>query len=105
MEFIETPIFTKRISQLISERDYHLLQLELSIRPESGDLIKQSGGIRKKRWATSQRGKSGGIRILYYHIEQSNQIYMLFAYSKTETEDLTPDQIKQLRQLVQEYLK
>jgi hypothetical protein len=40
MEFIETPIFTKRIKQLISDEDYHLLQLELAIRPESGDLIK-----------------------------------------------------------------
>ena len=105
MGFIETPIFTKRIKQLISDEDYHLLQLELAIRPESGDLIKHSGGIRKKRWSASGRGKSGGIRIIYYHIDTSNQIYMLFAYPKNEADDLSQDQIKQLRHLVQEYLK
>ena len=74
MEFVETPIFTKRIKQLISDKDYHLLQLELTIRPESGDLIKQSGGIRKKRWAFSGRSKSGGIRVIYYYIHSANQI-------------------------------
>ena len=70
MEFIETPIFTKRIKQLISDKEYHLLQLELTMRPDSGDLIKHSGGIRKKRWAVSGRGKSGGIRVIYYHFDQ-----------------------------------
>jgi len=50
-------------------------------------------------------GKSGGIRIIYYHIDQFNQIYMLFAYPKNEADDLSPDQIKQLRHLVQGYLK
>lgn len=44
MEFLETPIFTKRITELISDTDYHLLQLELSIRPDTGDMIKGSGG-------------------------------------------------------------
>lgn len=105
MEFIETPIFTKRIRQLISDDEYHLLQLKLAIRPESGDIIKQSGGIRKMRWAASGKGKSGGIRLIYYYIDQYDQIYLLFAYPKSETEDLTPDQIKQLRHLVREHLK
>ncbi|MDI6402018.1 type II toxin-antitoxin system RelE/ParE family toxin [Balneolaceae bacterium ANBcel3] len=105
MEFIETPIFTKRIKPLMSDEDYHLLQLELTIRPESGDLIKHSGGIRKKRWTASGQGKSGGTRIVYYYIDTSNQIYMLFAYPKNEADNLSQDQIKQLRHLVQEYLK
>lgn len=105
MEFIETPIFTKRIKQLISDMDYHLLQLELAIHPDSGDIIKQSGGLRKKRWGGSGRGKSGGIRVIYYHIEQNDQIYMLFAFAKNESDDLTQEQIKQLRLLVREHLK
>lgn len=85
--------------------DYHLLQLELAIHPDSGDIIKQSGGLRKKRWGGSGRGKSGGIRVIYYHIEQNDQIYMLFAFAKNESDDLTQEQIKQLRLLVREHLK
>lgn len=105
MQFIETPIFAKRITSLLSEQDYRLLQLELAIRPDSGDLIKQSGGLRKIRWAGSGRGKRGGIRVIYYFVDAKQQVYMLFAYAKNESDDLTVDQVKLLKNLVMEYLK
>ncbi len=104
MEFLETSIFTKRITELISDSDYHLLQLELSVRPDSGDVIKGSGGIRKLRWAGSGRGKRGGIRVIYYFLTQDNQVFMLYAYPKNESDDLSEQQIKQLKAVVQEYL-
>ena len=104
MEFFETPIFTKFISSLISDKRYHLLQLHVSIRPESGDIIKGSGGIRKIRWSSSDRGKRGGIRVIYYFIKNEDQIYMLYAYPKNNKDDLTTDQLKQLKKLVEEHL-
>jgi hypothetical protein len=104
MEFIETPIFTKRIQKLISDQEYHLLQLQLSVRPESGDLIKGSGGIRKLRWSGSGRGKRGGIRVIYYYLTEDEQIFMLYAYPKNKKDDLTADQLKQLKQLVEDLL-
>lgn len=104
MEFFETPIFTKLISKLISEEEYHLLQLQLSIRPESGAIIKGSGGIRKIRWTGSGRGKRGGIRIIYYFFKENDQIYMLYAYPKNKKDDLSADQLKQLKKLVEEQL-
>lgn len=104
MEFLETPVFTKLISKLISEEEYHLLQLQLSVRPESGDLIRGSGGIRKVRWAGSGRGKRGGIRVIYYFINEEDQIYMLYAYPKRKKDDLSTDQIKQLKTLVEKKL-
>ncbi len=104
MEFIETSIFTKLISKLISNKEYHLLQLHLSIRPEAGDIIKGSGGIRKIRWSGSGRGKRGGIRVIYYFINNDDQIYMLFAYPKNKKDDLSEDQLKQLKKLVEEQL-
>jgi hypothetical protein len=104
MEFFETPVFTKLIQNLISDEEYHLLQLQLSVRPESGDIIKGSGGIRKLRWAGSGRGKRGGIRVIYYYFTKDEQIYMLYAYPKSKKDDLTADQLKQLKQLVEEQL-
>ncbi len=104
MEFLETSFFTKQITKLISDEEYHLLQLQLAVRPESGDLIKGSGGIRKLRWAGSGRGKRGGIRVIYYFVSKDEQIYMLFAYPKNVKDDLTKDQIKQLKKLVEEQL-
>lgn len=105
MEFFETPIFTKLIQKLISDTQYHLLQLQLSIRPESGEIIKGSGGIRKLRWSGSGRGNRGGIRVIYYYFTDDEQIYMLYAYPKNKSDDLTSNQLKQLKQLVEEQLK
>jgi len=89
----------------LGEQDYRLLQLELALRPDSGDLIKQSGGLRKIRWAGSGHGKRGGIRVIYYFVDTKQQIYMLFAYARNESDDLTADQLKLLRNMVMEYLK
>lgn len=104
MEFFETPIFTRLIQKLINDEEYHLLQLQLSVRPESGDVIKGSGGIRKLRWAGSGRGKRGGIRVIYYYFTEDDQILMLYAYPKSKKDDLTADQLKQLNQLVEDQL-
>ena len=105
MEFFETPIFTKLIQKLISDTQYHLLQLQLSMHPESGEIIKGSGGIRKLRWFGSGRGKRAGIRVIYYYFTDSEQVYMLYAYPKNKKEDLTKDQLRQLKQIVEEQLK
>ena len=104
MEFFETSVFTRLIQKLINDEEYHLLQLQLSVRPESGDIIKGSGGIRKLRWAGSGRGKRGGIRVIYYYVTEDEQIYMLYAYPKSKKDDLTADQLKQLKQLVEDQL-
>ena len=104
MEFFETPIFTKLIHMLISAEQYHQLQLFLAERPDAGDIIKGSGGIRKIRWAGSGRGKRGGIRVIYYFISEQDKIFMLYAYPKNEQDDLNSSQIRQLRQMVEEHL-
>lgn len=104
MEFFETTVFTKLIQNLVNDEEYHLLQIQLSVRPESGDIIKGSGGIRKLRWAGSGRGKRGGIRVIYYYFTKDEQIYMLYAYPKSKKDDLTADQLEQLKQLVEEQL-
>jgi len=95
--FIETPIFTKRIQQCMDDAEYVELQKYLAARPDAGDIIKGSGGIRKMRWAGSGRGKRGGLRVIYYWWVADDQISMLLVYSKNEMDDLTADQLKQLK--------
>jgi len=65
---IETPIFTKLIQNLMSDDEYKELQEALVSRPDLGDIIKGSGGLRKVRWRLDGRGKSGGIRAIYYWV-------------------------------------
>jgi len=64
---------------LIFDEEYGELQFALVQRPDIGDIIPHSGGIRKVRWAGSGRGKRGGIRVIYYWQVSEHQIFMLKA--------------------------
>ena len=87
----------------MDDSSYADLQGFLANNPEAGSVIPGSGGIRKIRWTGSGRGKRGGSRILYY-LWTEERILMLFAYLKNEIENLTPDQLRQLKAAVSENL-
>ena len=101
MVIIETPIFTKTIQGLMSEDDYRQLQSALVIRPDMGDLIPGSGGLRKLRWRMSGRGKRGGVRVIYYWATSREEIWMILVYAKAKKEDLNPQQLNLLRRIVE----
>lgn len=101
MIFVETPTFTKRILALMDDESYGALQMHLAERPDDGDIIRGSGGLRKIRWAARGRGKRGGVRVIYYWWVAKNRISMLFVYPKNEMDDLSATQLKQLRQALE----
>ena len=101
----ETSIFTRRIQQILDDEAYRLLQLHLVHRPDSGNLIPASGGIRKIRWAPTASGKRGGARIIYYWAVDADTILMLFAFAKNERADLSRKQLRDLAELVREEFK
>ena len=105
MRFVETPVFTREVTELLSDEEYRGLQLALLFRPEQGPLIPQSGGLRKLRWRRGGGGKRGGLRVIYYWDKEEATIYMLFVYPKSAQEDLTASQLKVLSRLVREELK
>ncbi len=100
--FIETSVFTRQIIELLDDDEYQALQTELMINPAKGDLIKEGGGIRKVRCAAKGKGKSGGIRVIYYWLCEDGQILMLLAYPKSAQDNLTDQQTTALRNLVKD---
>ncbi len=100
MVIIETSLFTKKITALLSDEEYRILQKDLLAMPGSGSIIQGSGGIRKIRCGGSGRGKRGGVRVIYYWATNLDQIFMLYAYAKNESDDLTKDQLSALREIV-----
>src|SRR5690625_893417 len=100
MIFIETPIFTKRLKDLLDDDSYTEFQRLLAERPEAGDVIEGTGGIRKVRVPAKGRGKRGGARVIYYHFVSASQIALLMIYAKNEADDLTADQRKALKRIV-----
>ena len=101
MVIIETPIFTRCIKSALADDEYRLLQAHLVQKPDAGKIIPGSGGLRKLRWSGSGRGKRGGLRVIYYWFVSPEVIMMLFAYPKKEQDDLTPDQLKQLKKIIE----
>ena len=81
----------------MDDDEYAGLQTFLAERPDAGSVIRGSGGIRKLRWAGSGRGKRVGLRVIYYWWVAKERISMLLMYPKNEQDDLSSDQLKQLR--------
>jgi hypothetical protein len=102
MEFIETPTFTRMIEGLLGDEEYRGLQLLLATDPERGDVIRGGGGIRKLRYAVAGRGKSGGVRVIYYWRKANDQIYLLVVYPKSRKDSLSARETAILRSYVKE---
>ena len=105
LEFIEFPVFSKRLLALAQKNADDVLraiQNELVANPERGAVIQGTGGVRKARAADPERGKGkrGGFRYMYYYIEEDGQIFLLMLFNKAEQENLTPGQKALLKEQV-----
>jgi hypothetical protein len=102
MIFVETSIFTRQVQDLLTADEYRQLQVTLLYRPDLGAVIPGSGGLRKARWSAKGHGKRGGVRVIYYWAVAFDRILLLLMYPKNEQDDLTPDQLKVLRRIIEE---
>ncbi|EPW4695177.1 type II toxin-antitoxin system RelE/ParE family toxin [Vibrio parahaemolyticus] len=100
IEFVETSIFTKQIKELATDDELKVLQTELIAHPEKGDIVKGTGGLRKVRMATGNKGKSGSIRVLYV-LAHVDKIFLVLAYPKSVKDSLTNEEKTKLKRLVQ----
>ncbi len=98
---VETRAFSTRLGTLLDDDQYRRLQVLLAGRPDMGDVIPGTGGLRKLRWAGSGRGKRGGTRVIYFWHQRTARILMLLAYAKNERDDLTPAQKRALRHVIE----
>ena len=89
--FVELPAFARRLADYLDDEDYRRLQNALLDNPETGDVIKDAGGLRKMRFADARRGKGkrGGLRIIYYLWLGGRQFWMFTLYDKDEMDDMT----------------
>ena len=102
----EVSIFTKKVTKLIkthelNSEDYNAFKHVISENPEMGDIIQGTGGLRKTRLKSSSKGKSGGFRVCYYYHDKKNkEIFLITIYPKNEKSDITPEEKKDLKALV-----
>ena len=91
--FIETREFTRNFESLgYNDDDLRRLQLTLLANPNTGDVMKGCGGLRKMRFSRDNRGKSGGVRVCYLNMPSCELIYLITVFAKNNQENLTHEQ-------------
>ncbi|MGE4239064.1 toxin [Ramlibacter sp.] len=105
--FIELAPFERHRSEYLDDDSYLELQQVLMANPEAGDLIADTGGLRKLRRPDPRRGKGkrGGLRVIYYWWLGGEQFWLVTVYDKDEASDLTNLQKKSLRELIRRELE
>lgn len=91
-------MFTRLVSEYLSDAEYAHLQRELMQNPEAGAVIRGSGGVRKLRWAAAGRGKRGGYRVIYFVRRPKGVIWMLTIYPKNVADTIPGHVLKQIRE-------
>lgn len=89
----------------LSDKELPLLEKALLENPRLGDVIEGTGGARKLRIQLEGRGKSGGGRVIYLDVFEQENLYFLFAYPKNVQENLTADQTRAIRKMIEEIRK
>jgi hypothetical protein len=105
--FIELPAFERHREDYLDDNGFRALQNLLMKHPEAGDLIPDTGGLRKLRFRDVRRGKGkrGGLRVIYYWWNSGFQFWLFTLYDKDEMADLTPKQRGTLKALIKAELE
>ncbi len=97
---VELPEFSRRAEALLSEVEKHSVISYLALHPLSGAIMQGTGGIRKLRWAAGGRGKSSGVRVIYYYHGKSAPLFLLSVFGKSEKSNLSKAERNELAKLV-----
>lgn len=105
--FVELPAFARHRAEYLDDAAFGELQQQMLKNPEAGEVIKDTGGLRKLRFADKRRGKGkrGGLRVIYYWWSADRQFWLYTLYDKDEMDDLTPKQRKALKEMLKAELE
>jgi len=98
---VETFLFQKQWPFYWSEEERGEFAAHIAAHPEAGDVVPESGGIRKVRWRRAGTGKSGGVRVIYFTRIAEEEIVLLTLYAKAKTDNLTGTKLKEIRRALE----
>lgn len=102
---VETPIFQRTWPHYWTEEERGEFCAYIADHPEAGDVVAQSGGVRKVRWTRAGSGKSGGVRVIYFTRTEVGEIVLLIMYAKSKLDTLKASTLKELRNAVEKSLQ
>jgi hypothetical protein len=95
----ETALFVRQAADVWSDGERSAFVDFIARNPEAGDVIADTGGVRKVRWSRQGSGKRGGVRVIYFYQHMDSPLYLLMVYAKARREDLSPDEKRAVRDL------
>ena len=96
---VELPEFQSRANKLLTDQEKQGIINYLAAHPQAGAIMQGTGGIRKFRWASGAKGKSGGVRVIYYYHNESIPLFLLSVFGKNEKANLTKAERNELAKL------
>ena len=96
--FIESAAFERVRAVYLDDDEYAELQQFMMKDPEAGDIVRESGGVRKLRWKRKGMGKRGGLRVIYFVHYQPNEFWMLTLYAKAKQENIPAHILRELKE-------
>jgi hypothetical protein len=100
MRVIATRGYDRRARKLLTAPERAVAELEIALAPTAWPVVVSTGGARKARAARGSRGKSGGVRIIYYVVTRRGTLYLIDIYAKSAKENLTDAEKREIRRLV-----
>jgi hypothetical protein len=100
VEFVRLPAFERTAKGVLTEEEIRLIEERLTANPGAGDIIANTGGVRKLRAVNQGRGKRGSARVIYLYVRVRETIYLLLAYPKNARANLSDEQKRGIRTLV-----
>jgi hypothetical protein len=100
MTMWESKTFIRQSEELMSAAESSALKFYLGLQPEAGDLIPDTGGARKLRWAVGSQGKRDGVRVVYYFGGDDVPLVLFAVYKKGRKDDLSPKEKAELKAII-----
>lgn len=98
---VETLLFQKQWPNYWTEEERGEFATYIAAYPEAGDVVPESGGIRKVRWRRAGSGKSGGVRVIYFMRTAEEEVVLLTLYVKSKTDNITSAKLKEIRRALE----
>ena len=93
---VELPEFLHKADKLLSTSERASIINYIAAHPAAGVIMQGTGGIRKLRWSAKGKGKSGGVRVIYYYHNEAMPLFLLTLFGKGEKSNLTKAECNEL---------
>lgn len=96
---VELSEYIRDADRLLDRESQDELKSFLAAHPAAGPIMPGTGGVRKLRWARSGKGKSGGVRVIYYFYNETLPLFLLNMFGKNEQANLSKAERNKLAKL------